>query len=102
MAEKTYAFIKDGIVVNTVVFDDPSEELLLFFIKENNLDNIVQGTEKTVIGGTYDGTRFWLKQPYPSWQKNLETFQWESPVPRPTDGNMYEWDETTVSWRVIE
>ena len=37
-------------------------------------------------------------QPYPSWILNETTCQWESPVPYPTDGKTYYWDETTISW----
>jgi hypothetical protein len=37
-------------------------------------------------------------QPYPSWILNLTTAQWEAPVPYPTDGKTYYWDEATLSW----
>ena len=37
MSEQIYAFIKDGIVTNVSVFDNPSEELLSHFKNEFNL-----------------------------------------------------------------
>ena len=37
-------------------------------------------------------------QPYPSWVLNEDTCLWEAPVPMPTDGQMYSWDEATTSW----
>ena len=41
-------------------------------------------------------------QPYPSWILNTNTVQWEAPVPYPTDGQMYVWDEATLSWVLFE
>lgn len=51
-------------------------------------------------GYTYDATLdgFVPPQPYPSWTVNPDTCQWEAPVPYPTDGAKYYWDETTQSW----
>jgi hypothetical protein len=55
------------------------------------------------IGYKYDRQRlaFIPPQPYPSWTMNDDTFQWESPVAHPNDGNMYEWNEETQSWVAI-
>lgn len=52
------------------------------------------------IGYTYDPARdaFIPPQPFPSWTLNEESCLWESPVPMPTDGKMYSWDETTKTW----
>lgn len=52
------------------------------------------------IGYTYDPQRdaFIPPQPYNSWVLVEETCQWTAPVPRPTDGKNYRWDEPTVSW----
>lgn len=40
-------------------------------------------------------------KPYPSWLLNTETCQWYAPVPYPTDGKMYIWDESTLSWVAV-
>jgi len=56
------------------------------------------------IGFTYDRDRdaFISPQPYPSWTLNDESCLWESPVPCPTDGELYQWDEESVSWTAVE
>ena len=52
------------------------------------------------VGYTYDAGRdaFIEPQPYPSWTLNETTCRWEPPVPYPTDGKYYVWDEATTSW----
>jgi len=52
------------------------------------------------IGYTYDSTNdaFYAPQPYPSWTLNNTTWLWESPIPYPTDGKAYTWDETITNW----
>ena len=101
MTEKKYAFIKNNNVVNVVIFDDPTTELLNSFIQAHNIDNIVLATDKSTIGGTYDGTKFWSPQPYPSWTLDTDTYLWNAPTPMPTDGKMYTWDEETQEWKEI-
>lgn len=55
------------------------------------------------VGYTYDEARdaFIPPKPYPSWILNEETCLWESPVPYPDDGVMYEWDEEAGDWVAI-
>jgi len=52
------------------------------------------------IGYTYDQQRdvFIPFQPFASWVLNEDTCRWEAPVPYPTDGKDYTWDESTISW----
>jgi hypothetical protein len=50
--------------------------------------------------GAYVGV-FYAPQPYPSWILNTSTFLWEAPVPYPTDGGNYVWDEATLSWVLV-
>lgn len=52
------------------------------------------------IGFTYNQTRdaFIPQQPYLSWTLDEATCRWEAPVPYPNDGNLYRWDEETLSW----
>ena len=53
-------------------------------------------------GMYYDEQRdaFLYPQPYPSWILNEETCWWEAPIPAPNDGNIYDWDENTISWKL--
>lgn len=55
------------------------------------------------IGYTYDSQRdaFIPPQPYPSWTLDEESCLWESPIPYPTDGESYIWNEETTSWDLI-
>ena len=55
------------------------------------------------IGYTYDESRdaFIPPQPYDSWTLNSETYQWDSPVSYPEDGNQYIWNEETQSWEEL-
>jgi hypothetical protein len=52
------------------------------------------------MGFTYDSGRdaFIPPKPYNSWILNEDTCLWDSPVPYPTDGKMYSWNEETTSW----
>jgi hypothetical protein len=52
------------------------------------------------IGYTYDEARdaFIPPQPFASWVLNEDTCLWEAPIPYPTDGEMYVWDEDTQQW----
>ena len=100
MAETNYAFVKNGEVVNIAVFDEPSAELLAHFKNEHGLDYIVSAHNelKAAIGGTWDGTKFTLPKPYPSWVLNADN-DWEAPVAMPVnEGKYYTWNEGTVSW----
>jgi len=54
------------------------------------------------IGYSWDGIGFAAPQPYPSWTLNPDTYLWEAPVPYPTDGGNYTWDEATQSWVPVE
>lgn len=50
--------------------------------------------------GDYVGV-FYAPQPYPSWILNTNTFLWEAPVPMPTTGGPWVWDEATLSWVAV-
>jgi hypothetical protein len=41
---------------------------------------------------------FYAPQPFPSWILDTQTYLWDAPVPYPTDGELYFWDEATQSW----
>jgi hypothetical protein len=52
------------------------------------------------IGFTYDAGRdaFIPPKPFSSWTLNEETCLWESPIPYPTDGKAYYWDDSAQVW----
>lgn len=55
------------------------------------------------VGDTYDEIRdaFITPKPFTSWTLNEDTCLWESPIERPTDGNLYRWNEDEQSWEEV-
>lgn len=55
-------------------------------------------------GYTYDSQRdaFIPPKPFNSWTLDEETCLWQSPVPYPSDDNLYLWNEETQSWDLVE
>ena len=55
------------------------------------------------VGGKYDPIRdaFYHPQPYFSWILNENTCIWEAPIPYPTDGQEYNWNETNQTWDLV-
>ncbi len=58
------------------------------------------------IGYTFSNDPQWAAQsgafippqPYPSWVLNTDTALWDPPVPMPSEGGPWIWDEATLSW----
>lgn len=52
------------------------------------------------IGYTYDASldAFVPPKPFASWTLNNTTADWQAPVPKPDDGKVYVWNESTLSW----
>ena len=44
------------------------------------------------------GGAFIPPQPFPSWVLNPDAALWDAPVPMPSEGGPWVWDEETVSW----
>ena len=101
MIKEDYAFIKDGLVINIAVFEDPDENLLTHFKNEFSLDFLIPSEGVAVIGGTYDGNNFIPPAPYPSWILDNILRKWNPPIPIPYDEKLYQWNEETVSWEEL-
>jgi hypothetical protein len=56
------------------------------------------------IGYTYDEDRdaFIPKKPFNSWILNEDTCLWNAPVARPINDNRYTWNESTLTWDIVE
>lgn len=54
------------------------------------------------LGYAYDAGRdaFIPPKPYASWVLNETSCLWDAPVPMPTDGQFYNWDENSQNWIV--
>jgi hypothetical protein len=55
------------------------------------------------IGFTYDEERdaFIAPKPYNKWILNEDTCQWEAPIPYPTDGKDYVWNDNQGEWEEV-
>lgn len=55
------------------------------------------------IGYSYDPIRdaFIPPKPYDSWILNEDSCLWDAPIPYPNDGNIYNWNEETLSWVIV-
>jgi hypothetical protein len=62
-----------------------------------NYASISYTLDTTVIQDGVVGV-FYAPQPYPSWVLNTQTYLWQAPVPYPSTGGLYVWDEATQSW----
>lgn len=56
------------------------------------------------VGFTFDEQRdaFIPPQPFPSWLLDEGSCLWQPPVPYPSDGQEYVWDEGSLAWVVVE
>ena len=76
---------EDGSILNTIV---ASREFMDTkpYGDEIYIENTDEIKNQPGIGGTYDETlnAFIASKPYPSWNLNEETCEWEPPVPKPT------------------
>ena len=110
---------ENNIVINVLVGDndDPNgDEGLQFFTDTHGgtwiktsyntnggvhiFDDVPIRKNYAGVGMIYDKTRdaFYWPQPYPSYILNEDSCIWEAPVPYPTDGQFYVWDETIKAW----
>lgn len=52
------------------------------------------------IGGDYVGGYLYAPQPFPSWTRHEG--EWLPPVPMPTDGDLYIWNEAAGEWVSVD
>ena len=112
-----YAQVIDGVVAKVVVAE---QDFVDAFLKDKEPGEWIQTSYNTIgnqhpegrplrgnyagIGYTYDipNDVFYAPQPYPSWILNTSTWLWEAPVPYPSTGGPYVWDEATQSWVEVQ
>jgi hypothetical protein len=100
---------ENNIVIRVLVGDnnEPDEgEAFMKSLGGNWVKTSYNGNIRKNFAGTgffYDAERdaFIPPKTFESWVLNEETCQWEAPVPYPTDGIMYSWDEETTDWKAI-
>jgi hypothetical protein len=113
-----YAFLDENNVVTEVITGIDETELIEGLTPEvwygnfygqrcvrtsynNNIRKNYAG-----IDYTYDEERdvFIPAKPFASWLLNEDTYQWEAPVPYPSDvpeGTWYTWNEDNQSWEEV-
>jgi hypothetical protein len=101
------------VVANQDILDEQGQES-----EQKGIDfcsNLLGGTWKQTsyngnirknyagIGYTYDEglDAFIAPKPYNSWLLDETTAQWKAPVDYPTDKGRYTWNETTLTWDVV-
>ncbi len=102
---------EDGIVLQVLVVPDGQENRGQEYLAE---DLALGGTwvktsynskirkQFAGIGMKYDKNKdiFIAEQPYLSWSLD-ENNDWQAPVPYPTDGVLYTWNEEIKDWEAI-
>jgi len=68
---------------------------------KTSYNNNIRGTYAG-IGYEYNSAEdiFITPKPYPSWVRSGSF--WNAPIPMPTDGRMYSWDEAAGEWVAYE
>lgn len=104
--------IQVDVVANKVINDLPfpeSEPIGVEFLKSIYGENTrwVQTSYNSnfrgiyaPVGGSYNPITdlFIPIKPMPSWILDESGYKWVEPIPYPTDGKPYEWDESIVNW----
>lgn len=96
-----YAYrVDSGIVIDGIVVDGIITNAQW---ASDNLGGFWIDTDTPAwVGGAWDEINgFRPTSPYPSWVWNDGSCLWESPMPYPDDGQMYQWDEPTISWELV-
>ena len=107
-----YAFLNDDNIVTEVIVGIDETELIEGLPPEEWYGRLRQQrcvrtsynnnirVRYAGIGYRYDSVRdaFIRPQPYLSWVFNETTLDWDPPIPYPTDGKVYAWDESIQNW----
>jgi len=113
-----YVIVIDQEVIDSGAFGNPSDFLQtsyntrggIYYIPDTDTPDPDQSKALRAnyagLGYTLDmnviqnGTLgvFYAPQPYPSWTISAPTWLWQPPVPYPSTGGPYYWDEATQSW----
>lgn len=111
-----YAFLDDNNIVTEVIVGINENELIEGLEPEiwygNFRGQVCKrtsyngNTRKNYagIGFTYDSAldAFIAPKPFSSWVLDNSTCRWEAPIPYPTDGLTYFWNEVEVKWELQE
>jgi hypothetical protein len=70
----------------------------------HDVHNISKLTKTEMKKMQEDTKERWKSNPlaFKSWKFNPKNCCFEAPIPYPTDGKLYEWDELTVNWKIYD
>jgi len=95
-----YAFVKDGVVVNTTILSSEDSEIIQTIMNKYNADSYHNVTNNEIIVGVnchlINNVFTYPKPSGNYWQWNQESFGWEISVPKPSE-NHY-WDSQKEEW----
>jgi len=98
----------NNIVLRVTVGDNNSPDEGYQWLVDNLGGTWIKTSYNNNIRGTYAGIGysynsaediFITPQPYPSWTRSGSF--WDAPIPMPTDGGMYSWNEEAGNWDAI-
>ena len=100
----------DGVVLRVVVGNNDSPNEGYDWLVDNLGGTWIQTSYNATIRFNYAGVGFSYNaqldafippKPFNSWLLVEETCQWEAPVSYPDDGQIYTWNEETLSWMEV-
>jgi len=113
-----FAILKKGNIVEQVVVvsndiaitEQDGIEFLRTLYKDKHLPIIQTSYNNNIrknfagIGYQYNQQRdaFIAPKPFNSWILNENTCRWEAPIAYPTDGKIYNWNESTKTWELVK
>jgi hypothetical protein len=91
------AMINNGEVVNVGALSTENDYSEWLESAKKEYDDVLLVTHAGIGWKvTDDGLR--PENPYPSWVWNENNGWYEAPIPYPSGGGLYEWNETTQDW----
>ena len=111
MSEVTYGFVdENNILFATAIFIDGDIETIDRVKNEYSASACYKmdlNKELALLGTAYwNGSRFLLPSPYPSWTFDEELNGWKAPIDPPTfdvnNPKYYIWNESILNWEEIQ
>ena len=101
-----FAQIKDNYVINVVVADQSFIDSGAIGSPFDFIETFWDGSfrrEYASIGYFYHKQKDVFVRPkiYNSWVMDDSIADWVSPISKPNDGKIYEWDENIINWKEI-
>lgn len=111
---------QDGLVEQCIIatFEVAEQRSLeynrdyILYLSSHTYNTIDYSGTESNVGYVWDSENevFYPSQPFESWSLNTTTWKWQAPIPYPSDGQYYIWDEElyqadlnnpkTAGWRI--